>query len=33
MEVFNVLNQPIWSATAGRTYPKPAYFRILNSFG
>jgi hypothetical protein len=33
MEVFNVLNQPIWAATAGRTYLKPTYFRIPNSFG
>jgi hypothetical protein len=34
VEVFNVLNKPIWAATPQRTYLTPASFgRVLNTFG
>ncbi|HYU79090.1 MAG TPA: TonB-dependent receptor [Vicinamibacterales bacterium] len=34
VEVFNVLNKPIWAATPQRTYLSPASFgRVINTFG
>jgi hypothetical protein len=34
VEVFNVLNKPIWAATPQRTFLSPASFgRVINTFG